>query len=319
MESTSALFYSNIPRKYRHKIGVTFEGLVVKCQFMGKECNRDNFRHYLHPDLINCYTFKANLTMNEIKNSLLVGPQKGLSLILRSEPNFNVWYSEFDTTGNADSGIRVAIHAKNTIPFLMNKGFNIAPGKSSSIALMMTTYDRLGPPYTDCKEKQMFDIKSRAFLETSDVCTEKCIVQAIREKCNCTSTMFEDLTESEHYYCLTFNQGYSAEMFNARSMCEMQFSESKLKLDCSHCVWDCRETGYDLQMTSTEWPQERKIPNLIVEYLNIYGGLPCNNTIKIYYDLLRKNANLRDTSLTTAGGGLENRGNFTLKILRSPL
>ncbi len=28
---------------------------------------------------------------------------------------------------------------------------------------------------------------------------------------------------------------------------------------------------------------------------------------------------LRDISLTTAGGGLKNRGNFTPKILRSPL
>ena len=291
MESISALFYSNVPRKYRHKLGVTFDGLVAMCTFMGKECTLDNFKHYLHPNFVNCYTFQADHSLKHAKNSVLVGPQKGLSLILRSEPKFNMFYSKFDTTGNAESSIRVSVHAKNTVPFMMSKGFDIAPGKSSSIAMVMKSYERLGSPYTNCKEEKEFEIDSRGFIVTSDACQEKCIIQAIREKCNRTSTNFEDLSESEHDYCLTFKQGFSAEMFNARSMCEMQFSESKLELDCSQCVWDCREVDYDLQMTSTDWPQEFTISNFLDEYLHIFLR-PCNNTLKMYYTLLRKKAKL---------------------------
>ncbi len=295
MESISALFYSNIPRKYRHKLGVTYDGLVAMCTFMGKECTQDNFKHYLHPDFVNCYTFQAKHLLNTGGNSLFVGPQKGLSLILRSEPKFNMFYSKFDMTKNAESSVRVSVHAKNTVPFMMSKGFDIVPGKSSSIALVMKSYERLSAPYTNCKGKKEFEIDSRSFIETSDSCQEKCIIQAIREKCNCTSTMFEDLMASEHDYCLTFRRGYSAEMFNNRSVCEIQFSESKLKLDCSRCVWDCREIDYELQMTSADWPQECTISNFLDEYLRIYSR-PCNDTVKMYYTLLRRKANLTLTN-----------------------
>ncbi len=288
MEGITALFYSNLDRKYRPFIGVQYDGLVVSCKYKGRPCTKDNFKYFMHPTFINCYTFQSNDTDNSGGNNLLVGPQNGLSLVLRSEPNPNFMYTTVENTGNVDS-IRVAIHPKNTVPFLMNKGFNLEPGKSTSISLMMKRYERLGSPYTKCKKPQTFELDSRTFKATNNDCREKCIVQTLRDQCNCTSTFFEDLTISDHDYCLAYQEGMGAEVLNNRSYCETNFIQTLPDLKCDHCIWDCHEIDYDVQIAFSDWPHENKIQNFMKKFMSVR---PCTDTIKAYYATLQKKASI---------------------------
>ncbi len=131
MESLAQLFYSNLPREQRKRLGPRFDGLVIGCIFRGKTCGEDDFRHFLHPTLINCYTFDPKKSSDTSEsNNFLIGSQNGLSIILRSEPNPNIWYEEMDKTANSDS-IRVAIYPHATVPFIVNKGVNLEAGKST--------------------------------------------------------------------------------------------------------------------------------------------------------------------------------------------
>ncbi len=213
----------------------------------------------------------------------MLGPQNGLSLVLRSEPNPNVMYTKLDNNGNINS-IRVAIHARDTIPFIMNKGLNIEPGKSTSISVMMKTTKRLEAPYTECQGKITFSVGSRSFLYTSSVCHEQCIIETIRRKCECTSTNFEDISPSANFeYCLTFHDNDSLSVLNTRSSCEIKLIKFLPDLNCEHCIWDCEESAYDTQVAFADWPHENKIQSFVKAYID---PLPCTNTIKKYMSTL---------------------------------
>ncbi len=96
----TSLVYSNLGRNEVSSVGARFDGLIVHCTYKGVNCTQENFKHYLNPSLINCYTFHVNESASTETNTPLVGPQNGLSLILRSEPNANIVYADLDTTGN---------------------------------------------------------------------------------------------------------------------------------------------------------------------------------------------------------------------------
>ncbi len=255
---------------------------------------QEHFKHFNHPTLINCYTFDPQSVLDSVQpkdmgttfnsDDILIGPQSGLSLILRSEPNPNYMYEPLENTGNVDS-IRVAIHPHGTVPFLMNKGVNLEPGKSTSISLMMQTYDRLGSPYKACQEKATFEIDSRLFWETSDSCREKCIVDTIREKCNCTSTFFEDLSISHHDYCLTLHENDGPEELNLRSFCESEFIKFLPNLNCGQCIWDCQEIDYDTQIAFADWPHSNKVEDFMHSY--VINASACNGTLMRYYNALQ--------------------------------
>ncbi len=199
------------------------------------------------------------------------------------------------SAGNVDS-VRVVIHSPDSVPFLVDKGINLEPGKSTAISLMMKTYERLGSPYEKCQEKDSFTLDSRTFLTTSNVCREKCIVEAIRKNCNCTSTLFEDLTISDHDYCLTFHDNDSSIALNNRSYCELQFMRSLKDLNCEHCVWDCSEIDYDKEIAFSDWPHENKIQDFVNKYVSTR---PCDDTIKLYYATLQKKSNISNVCRQT--------------------
>ncbi len=262
--------------------------MILDCTFRGRKCKKEHFKHFLNPSLINCYTFDPTLFNSTESNDLLIGPRNGLSLILRSEPNPNFVYEVLDNTVNVDS-IRVVIHPHGTVPFLMNNGINLEPGKSTSVSMLMKRYQRLGSPYTDCQGTQYFEIDGREFQKTSRVCREQCIVQTIRDRCNCTSTMFEDLSASNFEYCLDFQGSKGPEALNDRSRCETEFVNFLPDLDCKHCIWDCNELEYDTQIAFADWPHENKIDSFVATYVLT---LPCDNIIRQYYTTLRKFSNL---------------------------
>ncbi len=292
-KAMGSFIYSNMDKNYQSAVGVQYEDLVVDCFYKSTTCTGAHFKLYLHPTLINCYTFHAKAT--NTKGRVLDGPHNGLTLILRSSPNINSWYERSDVMQNVES-LRLAIHAPGTVPFLTKKALNIEPGKTTSISLALKAYKRLGSPYMDCRKKEVFNLDSRIFKLTQDVCKEKCMIEKIQKKCNCTSTLFEDLTRSDHQYCSEVGKLTPTD-FEKRSKCEYDLAQGKENVDCMKCIWDCEQFDYDLQTTFSEWPQQDKIDYFIDDYIIYkYKNLtqferPCTDPTLMFYTLLMKKAN----------------------------
>ncbi len=298
MAALSSFLYSNMERKDVAAIGVKFGGLVVECTYKGKDCTENDFIHHLHPSLLNCFTFRLNRSTESTQTVPQVGPHNGLSLVLRSEANNNYLYENLDKQQNVDS-VKLTVHPPGTLPALTNKGINLEPGKSTSVSLMMQTYDRLGSPYTECKNRGIFELQSHTYLSTSDVCQERCIIQAIQKECNCTSTLVEDLTQtSEYNYCPKVEDNFDPIQFYNRTLCEIDYVQGAKNMECNDCVWDCQEIDYDTQIAYSAWPHETKVHYFIHNHVLSYNRnyfeypKPCTDPIKSYYTILLNKANI---------------------------
>ncbi len=292
----SSLVYSTMNKKHRSAAGVLYNDILVDCLYKGRTCSQAHFKPYLHPSFINCYTFKADLT--NTTGLQLDGPNNGLTLILRSVPNVNFMYERLDVMQNVD-GIRLAIHAPGTVPFMTKKAVTIEAGKSTSISLSARAFKSLGPPYTNCLERRFFKLDSRTFTSTRDECYEKCMIEKIQGICNCTSTMFEDLTQTDNPYC-TDVENASPIQFQEMSECEFGIAQGTNSQSCNDCPWDCEQYEYDIQTSLSEWPQQSKIDNFIWNHVNNqYQDLsqhlrPCSDPLKSFYALLPKKANITE-------------------------
>ncbi len=283
--SLTELVYANVDRNQLKSVGVKPDGMILDCTYKGKNCSVEKFKHYLHPTFLNCYTFHPDETSKS--SEILTGPQHGLSLILRSEASPLPGYDKVDLSGNTDS-IRVAIHPPNTVPFLRNEGIDLEPGKSTSLSLMMKSYERLGSPYAPCKDKEELTINGRGFESTSNVCREKCIAETLQKRCNCTSTMFEDLIPHNNYqYCLNIGVNDNFDTVNNRSTCEVDFINNLPDLNCGHCIWDCNEIEYDTQIAFADWPHAIRATTLIDLFSTPQA---CTHPIKRYYSTLVHNS-----------------------------
>ena len=56
-----------------------------------------------------------------------IGPENGLSLILRGESAVSPFYERNSKVGNTVS-FRVSIHEPNTVPMIIDKGMELLPG-----------------------------------------------------------------------------------------------------------------------------------------------------------------------------------------------
>ena len=321
IRALNSFAYSNMERKDVRAIGVKYSGLVVGCTYKGKDCSESDFISFLHPSLINCFTFRLNRSLESKNSNLLVGPNNGLSLVLRSEANNNFLYENLDKLQNVDS-VRLAVHAPFTVPFMTNKGINLRPGESTSVSLMMQTYDRLGSPYTECENRGPFELDTKRYISTSDVCQVKCIIQKIQKECNCTSTLFEDLTTSKYNFCSQIIDNLTLMQSHERTLCEIDYAQGTKDLDCNECVWDCREINYDTQIASSSWPHETKIRHFIqyhvLNHFRNYYPYPrqCTDPIKSYYAVLLRKANLsKDMCPETDNNVTDNRLEFSLMRL----
>ncbi len=279
--SMSELAYANVQNDERGSLGVKSNGLILRCTYKGEICNPEDFKHYLHPTFINCYTFKPNRSSEN--SEILTGPQHGLSLILRSEASSLTEYNLVDHTDNTDS-IRVSIHSPNTVPLLKNDGINLEPGKSTSVSLMMKKYERLGQPYVPCKGVEFLTLNDREFESTSNVCREICVLEALQKQCNCTSTMFEDLVPHNKYqYCLVVGPNDGFHEVNDRITCEIDFINKLPELSCDHCIWGYNEIKYETQIAFAQWPHEIRAPRLVRLLLKDFR---CDHPLKHYFTSL---------------------------------
>ena len=72
---TSPSIYANLPPGKRNITSISIQEMLVWCSFGDQSCGYDNFTLYMHPNYLNCYTFKPFNT--SLPGEISVGPEYG--------------------------------------------------------------------------------------------------------------------------------------------------------------------------------------------------------------------------------------------------
>ena len=275
--------FANLQPHERSLIGTVFDSLVVSCKYADQSCGVENFELYENPEYINCFTFKPQ-TVNAKYNNLL-GPEFGLSLILRGEPTLDKSYYAASNTLNTNS-IDLHIHPANTMPFLSSYGLHIVPGKSTSIELNQMEFQRLESPYSDCHPDTFINVNSKRYIMEPRYCLRQCMRDAMFKSCNCVSTLLGDAAEDHTGHCMYLDTRNISNLNISRMVCEIETLlswERNETLECQRCVWNCRETKYDTKISHAEWPQAGAVEDFVYKYII---SAPRDNPIREYYDHL---------------------------------
>lgn len=288
----SSSIFANLPSNLTNHVGVQFDSLVANCKFAGLDCDAKHFELYVHPTYINCYTFKSELVNAKHKNKLL-GPEFGLSLLLRGEPTLVETYSKNSNIQGTNS-LHLHIHPPNTMPFVSSDGLDINPGISTSIEINQKQFIRLGDPYSDCHPEQMVTRLSKEYFMEPNYCLHRCVQDIIRHECNCTSTIFDGVSNNSDDYCDHVEYGENSTLDFSKTMCEIKLLllwGSIEKPNCERCTWNCRETKYDIRVSQALWPHSAMMGSFIEKYVQ---SKPKDNPIREYYDYLVDTLNFKD-------------------------
>ncbi len=276
----SETYLANVPFENFSPMGMELNDFVLSCKFLGKGCiNVGHFIPYIHHLYMNCYTFQTNITEHKI----LPGPENGLSLILVGNRVLNTLYDQQDNVVNVN-GVKIVIHERGTIPPII-QSVDIYPGVSTNIALIERQHIRLNKPYGHCLESDLETtiFNGSTYKYSEEICEQSLASQKIIENCSCRSakyhsrnTISKNIRENCYYMNLT-NPMQTLQRMN----CEIETVEQFEGKRGSTCLWPCKETDYDIQLSGTKWPVTKMIPHFMQEFMT---PLPCSSSIKWYYE-----------------------------------
>ncbi len=275
--------YANLPTDKKFINGISIEQMLVWCTYGKQKCGYANFSSYIHPDYGNCYTFRLTKYDTQIRS---IGPQDGLSLILKSQEINDVdpVYMLYTNIGNT-VGLYVSIHEPGTVPHIADNGFVIRPGESTSIGLKQKIYKRIKTPKVTCEDKHLLKTPSGTFKETFQTCNKICKLKFILRNCGCVSTKIPALIYSDVNFCLAVNLSDIQDTME-RGICELKefVSDTELEKCAQSCLWPCSQTDYETSQFPAKWPRNAAIPDFIKKFI-----LPLDDTnpTKIMYNLLR--------------------------------
>lgn len=136
--------------------------MLIHCQFNQEACSVENFTTSFDGNYFNCFTFNGGTPEKRLLMHA-TGPQNGLSLIVsldNDEPPLGT-YGVYNKDSNIlhSAGMRLVVHAPNTMPSPVDHGFDIPPGYSSSIGLKAVLNTRLSQPYGNCTTDALIGMK----------------------------------------------------------------------------------------------------------------------------------------------------------------
>lgn len=237
------------------------------CYIGDTPCRASTFRS---ANYYQCYTLKSQDDAMEV---MTTGPTAGLSLILylendnanrsRQEP-----YLRWANTANA-AGVRVVLHEQDARPTPEDMGFDIPPGYSASVGLIVNRHQKLGEPYNPCRMPgdRVFDI---GFAYSYDSCLMSCQQVYIEQHCNCTSAHLPLLDKPSQIgalsYCGTWHGGEPSipskevNSFLENLTCEAtkmrEFIKNQTAITHCNCIPTCYGSSYEETVTYTRWPNQ---------------------------------------------------------------
>ena len=195
----------------------------------------------------NCYTSKANTSNLQ---SSLVGPDSGLSLVLKRETNLNEDYYTCSKIENVKS-IHLDNHPQNTLPFIESPGLDFISGLSTSIEVHQKQFNRLKAPYSHCQPKEIVTILYKEYIMEPNYCVVKCLVQTIFDRCHFVSITVGGVAGDPRNYYLHLELKNNLDVDISKAMCEVETLKllRDITADCKRCEWNCVETKYEIKVS----------------------------------------------------------------------
>ncbi|XP_070542008.1 amiloride-sensitive sodium channel subunit alpha-like [Ptychodera flava] len=226
----------------RREIGHQLGDLLISCQWNNFQCSPSNFTYLMNTFYGNCYTFNS-ATGSPALSTNFAGSTHGLTLELFVEQD------EYLDSVTQSAGVRVTIHSQDETPFPEDNGFNIEPGKLTSVGITMGKTVRLPHPFTDCVSADTTEHEI-AFKNSYSVeaCMKSCLLTHIAEACNCTDGRYP---KPDDYEDVGHCQYQNEEQRQCVSSADMLYEANRLACDCPP---KCLTVSYAKETSSAVWP-----------------------------------------------------------------
>ncbi|XP_070542005.1 acid-sensing ion channel 2-like [Ptychodera flava] len=231
----------------RREIGHQIDDMLITCQWSNEQCSPRNFTHFLNSMYGNCYTFNGGNNTSFLSTNF-AGSTYGLTLELFVEQD------EYLDGLIHSAGIRVTIHSQDDTPFPEDSGFNVEPGKLTSVGITMGKTERLPDPFTDCVPANTSKYQT-AFRSSYSVqaCMKSCLLTYIADTCNCTDPRYP---RPDGYDDFRHCQYQIFEHRMCKSTADLMYQADRLTCDCPpKCVTDTHAR----EVSSTLWPSMNSV------------------------------------------------------------
>ncbi|XP_070542004.1 amiloride-sensitive sodium channel subunit beta-like isoform X2 [Ptychodera flava] len=146
-------------------------------------------------------------------------------------------------------GVRVTIHSQDDTPFPEDSGFDIQPGRATSVGILMGRTQRLPKPYTNCISDNI-PTYDTAFGDIYSVkaCMKSCLAEELTKACNCTDSRYPPPSGyGDVGHCSSDN----IEHRMCRRRVDLSYQTNKIQCDCPP---KCEYVSYAKEAASTVWP-----------------------------------------------------------------
>ncbi|XP_053545873.1 amiloride-sensitive sodium channel subunit alpha-like [Bombina bombina] len=252
---------------------------IIMCEFNEKSCSDSEYTHFHHPIYGNCFTFNSQ-GKDEFWKSSKTGKEYGLSLTVKADQNDNM------PILSTVAGARIMVHNPFQPPLVEHEGFDIWPGRETSISIRQDEVNHLGGQYGKCTTDGS-DVDIKLLYNTSytlQACLQSCFQYKMVETCGC-GYYFYPLPSGIEYCNYNKHPGWGHCFYR---LFENIFDH---RLNCfNKCPKHCTETIYKLSAGSAKWPTS-KAKTWLIPYLYKmgYNSTSSRNDIakiNIYYEEL---------------------------------
>ena len=217
---------------------LTSEELFKYCNWQGEKFDcQTRIKSLLTPGRI-CYTVDSRIEALPPLTGTIPGEEYGMTILLdihQEEHAFNSYDNKFD------AGVKLLVHSPTAWALTEEKGVVLAPGFSHYIGMTYKEVRRLSTPYA---KNECVDDESYEFGE----CITGCSLHLRFERCNCSNV-------------------YNCSYLEISSGCYAEDIKENFITKCSHCKRNCKESIYDVHLSSAMLPAQ----NSIEQFINVTG------------------------------------------------
>jgi hypothetical protein len=251
----------NYTDEQRKQISYSMETMLISCNFNGNRCNSSDFDWFPTYEYGSCWTFNSIRNSAKIsKKSSLSGAKNGLVLELYVG-------SQGDNMDSytVSSGIHAIVHNNSILPIVKYVGIPLSIGEASTVGISRTFYQRIGPPYTECRKdvETVLTTDSQYFKDTINItkysrllCYEICFQNEIVEaKCGCWDPSVWRNTNNANDGTIKICS--TTEQIECVSGARETLSNISIATTCDkYCPLECDSIFYETSVSSSNYPTE---------------------------------------------------------------
>lgn len=232
----------------------SLEKILVDCTFNFYECNRSEFKLFVHPNFGNCFQFNSGYDSHNnkigIKYSISKDKYQGLRLVL------NVSVVDSLKFVSPSYGAVIYIHNQSSNPWMVEE-ITLMPKYETNIAIKRTLYNSKEKPYSNCDgntnnpRSYSSDLFKLIHNKTNQYNQYSCVIQCLQRKiikeCGCYSQLYFSLFDSNP--CMSDSEIGCNFNFYERLLKGEYFYEFCLK----ECPLECEVMWFDKTISQNQF------------------------------------------------------------------